>query len=163
MSHQVYISRSPQRGSFMLRDLSLDEQMDRMTDRLDLELAGLLAEQDHSLEYDLRTTQWILDLVRTRDDYAQNLYAALCNNEFRKNDVVPILQDRRWSCSWRRAGGIIADMQEQGDYIDWYLSGMNGNTDTVVLNPETNYVVEGTITNEIEADLLKLGWLVIPV
>lgn len=108
----------------------------------------------NNLEYDLLTTDWILEKVRNSESYAQNLYAALCNNQFVKNDVWPRLQDQRWSCSWRYAGGIIADMIQKGDYIDWYCSGI-GSKDT------NEYVGEGHVTDEIRDDLLKLGWIVI--
>lgn len=107
--------------------------------------------QKNNLEYDLRTTEWILTKVRESDTYAQNLYAAMCNNDFIKNDVWPMLQEETWSCSWRYAGGIIADMREQGDYIDWYCSGIGRHDDSVG---------EGTVTDEIREDLLKLGWIV---
>ena len=79
---------------------------------------------ENDLEYDLRSTDWILEKARTRDDYAQNIYAALCNMRWQKLDVIPILKDQYWSCSWRSAGGIVADMLGKGDYIDWYCSGM---------------------------------------
>ena len=127
-----------------------------------------------NMEYDLRSNQWICDKAKNSDIYAQNLYAALCNNEFTKNDVWPILTDKRWSCSWRYAGGIIADMQEKGDYIDWYCSGIR---DSKPLDDEEfyaltkeqqeyyiqskSYVSESVVTDEIREDLLKLGWIVI--
>jgi hypothetical protein len=60
-------------------------------------------------------------------------------------------------------------MREQGDYIDWYCSGIGG------LNREfegeetneqwrarTKYVPEGYITDEIRQDLQQLGWAVAP-
>ena len=78
--------------------------------------------QKNNMEYDLRSTEWILEKVRVGDSYAQNLYAAICNNNFQKLDVMPILKNQTWSASWRSAGGIIANMREQGDYIDWYVS-----------------------------------------
>jgi hypothetical protein len=119
--------------------------------------------QKDNLEYDLRITDWILDKVRHSDTYAQNLYAAMCNNGFIKNDVWPILLEKEWGCSWRYAGGIIADMQQKGDYIDWYCSGIGneglGNGD---INGDKGYVPEGQITDEIKEDLLKLGWIVAP-
>lgn len=122
--------------------------------------------QKNNLEYDLRTTDWILEKTRNSDTYAQNLYAALCNNEFVKNDVWPILKDQRWSCSWRYAGGIVADMQEKGDYIDWYCSGIRDvdleeSTEENKLYDERSYVAESVVTEEIRRDLLKLGWIVI--
>lgn len=110
--------------------------------------------QVNNLEYDLLTTQWILEKTRMSDVYAQNLYAALCNNSFIKNDIWPILQEKTWHCSWRYAGGIIADMQEKGDYIDWYCSGIRNSYDN-------GFVPEQDITDEIRDDLAKLGWLVV--
>ena len=129
--------------------------------------------QKLNLEFDLRKTAWICDKAKTNPVYAQHLYAAMCNNEFQKNDVWPILTSHRWSCSWRRAGGIIADMIEQGDYIDWYCSGIRGDglTDEEYnqLSREhqesylqtKKFVSESMVTDEIRADLLKLGWIVI--
>lgn len=112
-----------------------------------------------NLEYDLLTTDWILDKVRSSESYAQNLYAAMCNNEFVKNEVWPLLSDDRWSLSWRSAGGVIADMRQEGDYIDWYCSGM-GPLDKNGTDNES-YVSEGIVTSEIRQDLLKLGWVII--
>lgn len=110
--------------------------------------------QKDNLEYELRTTDWILEKVRKSDTYAQNLYAAMCNNEFMKLDVMPILKEQTWSCSWRYAGGIVADMRGEGDYIDWYCSGCGG--DTV-----DGFQPESTVTVEIEQDLKRLGWKII--
>jgi hypothetical protein len=79
------------------------------------------------------------------------------------------LKGETWSCSWRHAGGIIADMQEKGDYIDWYCSGIgnaeygNGLDGTVPdIADGRNYVPEGTVTEEIELDLNQLGWRPVP-
>ena len=63
---------------------------------------------ENDLEYDLRTSEYMLTRVRGSKNYAQNLYAVMCNREFQRNDTWPILTDRKWSCSWRRAGGIVA-------------------------------------------------------
>ena len=131
--------------------------------------------QKNNLEYDLLTTDWILEKVRTQTYYAQNLYAAMCNNQFQRNDVWPILSEQKWSCSWRHAGGVIADMLGKGDYIDWYCSGINGDQDemtqseleNLTLEQQTRYkdsllfVRESVVTEEIENDLFELGWLVI--
>ena len=127
-----------------------------------------------NMEYDLRSTQWIIDKVKGDDVYAQHLYAAMCNNYFTKNDVWPILTEKRWGASWRHAGGIIADMQEKGDYIDWYCSGIRDSNalddaEFQALTKEQQeayiqgkaYVPESVVTDEIREDLLKLGWIVI--
>jgi len=130
--------------------------------------------RENNMEYDLRNNAWICDKVKGDDVYAQNLYAAMCNNEFQRNDMMPILKDQKWSCSWRSAGGIVADMQEQGDYIDWYCSGIR-NTEPIeqskwdILTLEEQqrykeqeaYVSESVVTDEIRSDLKKLGWLVL--
>lgn len=110
-----------------------------------------------NLEYDLRTTEWILAKVK-EDRYAQNLYAALCNILWQRTDVFPILKDEYWSCSWRYAGGIIADMRQQGDYIDWYCSGIGSGLGNGDEEGVKGYVSEGTVTEEIEQDLKQLGW-----
>jgi hypothetical protein len=121
--------------------------------------------QKDNLEWDLRSTDWILEKARSSDAYAQNIYAALCNNEFTKREMWPILKDQRWSCTWRSAGGIVADMLGKGDYIDWYCSGMGGladyDTDPEEWSAKTGYVPESTITQEIKDDLFKLGWIVV--
>lgn len=128
--------------------------------------------QKLNLEYDLRSTEWICSKVKASESYAQNLYAAMCNNEFQRNDVWPVLKDQRWSCSWRYAGGIVADMLEQGDYIDWYCSGIKNN---LTQEEERNlteeqkqryeiskhFVSESVVTDEIRSDLFALGWIVV--
>jgi hypothetical protein len=122
--------------------------------------------QQNNMEYDLRVCDWILAKVRASDSYAQNLYAAICNNDFFKLEVIPILRQDPdkdyWSASWRSAGGIVANMRQEGDYIDWYCSGIgdglgNGDADGV-----KGYVPEGMITDEIRNDLQQLGWAVVP-
>jgi hypothetical protein len=120
--------------------------------------------QKDNLEYDLRSTDWILEKVRASKSYAQNLYAAMCNMEFIKLDVMPILKNQRWGCSWRHAGGIVADMRQEGDYIDWYCSGINGSYDyneTQAEFDKMGYVAESVVTDEIREDLKRLGWAVV--
>ena len=120
--------------------------------------------QKDNMEYDLRSTKWICDKAKASDAYAQNLYAAMCNMQFQKLDVMPILKDQRWSASWRHAGGIVADMCEDGDYIDWYCSGIrnDGYQDELDSVTPGQYVPEGVVTNEIREDLKKLGWVPVP-
>jgi len=160
------LSNSPERNTFQ-RDKYIERQTEKglmddpETDKM-LEMYQTFEQlkkekeqdpewQKNNLEYDLRSTDWILKKVRESDNYAQNLYAALCNNDFIKNEVFPILKGEEWACSWRYAGGIIADMREQGDYIDWYCSG---------IGKQDGSVGEGEVTEEIRDDLLKLGWIV---
>jgi hypothetical protein len=116
--------------------------------------------QKDNMEYDLRSSEWMCDKARNSDTYAQNLYAAMCNMQFIKLDVLPILKNQRWSASWRHAGGIVADMLQKGDYIDWYCSGI-GNAELGNGLEESKYVPEGVVTEEIANDLKTLGWVAV--
>jgi hypothetical protein len=119
----------------------------------------------NNMEYDLLTTDWILEKVRISDSYAQNLYAAMCNNNFQKRDLWPILKEETWGCSWRYAGGIVSDMRQEGDYINWYCSGIRGgplgDAEDESEWDQKKYVSESVVTDEIRNDLFKLGWLVV--
>lgn len=129
--------------------------------------------QQNNMEYDMRSSDWMVAKVRASEAYAQNLYAAMCNRDFQKNEVWPQLKNQTWSCSWRYAGGIIADMRGEGDYIDWYCSGilsdvsdeeyqaMSKEAQEAYLYAKNNFVSECVVTEEIREDLFKLGWLVV--
>jgi hypothetical protein len=183
------LSNSPERGTFAIQGIirrakeqGLDVDTDTHTQEMieyykNSRIMTELREKDpawknNNMEYDLRSTDWILDKVRASEVYAQNLYAAMCNNEFQKLDVMPILRDEKWSCSWRYAGGIVADMRESGDYIDWYCSGIKGemyDDSDEELTEEMKqrmaitqqFVSESYVTEEIRADLKHLGWIVV--
>lgn len=128
--------------------------------------------QINNMEHDLRSTDWILAKVRASNVYAQNLYAVMCNNEFQKNDVWTRLNGTTWACSWRHAGGIVANMLGRGDYMDWYCSGIREDARTeqelqemlpeqIARYRESQlYVGESHVTDEIRQDLFQLGWLV---
>ena len=126
--------------------------------------------QKNNMEYDLRASKEMCDKVKQSDNYAQNLYAAMCNMTWQSREFWQELKGETWSCSWRHAGGIVADMQEKGDYIDWYCSGIGNSGDGYGLDatvPEVEsdgrtYVPEGTVTEEIELDLNRLGWRPVP-
>lgn len=117
--------------------------------------------QKNNLEYDLRSSKELCDKVKQSDTYAQNLYAAMCNMEWQSREFWQELKGETWGCSWRSAGGIIADMQEKGDYIDWYCSGIGGGL-TMEDGRTAGYVPEGQVTEEIELDLNRLGWRPVP-
>lgn len=169
---RVMMSKSPERNTFQLKkyvERCEAKGEEPREDYLNLwKTIGERAEenlknlewQKNNLEYDLRSTEWILEKVRNSDTYAQNLYASMCNNDFIKNEIWPILKEDTWSCSWRHAGGIIADMREEGDYIDWYCSGIGSGLGNGDEDGFKNYVGESVVTDEIRSDLLKLGWLV---
>jgi len=107
----------------------------------------------NSLESDLHKSETIIKKIKD-DRYAQNLYSALCNNSYKKSEDT-----ESWSCSWRYAAGIVADIrrinyQHQEGYLDWYLSGSVYDLEGHV------YVLEGVVTEEILQDLTNLGWKV---
>lgn len=122
--------------------------------------------KENNLEYDLITAEWLVQKAKGSKAYAQNIYAALCNNDFQKLDVMQILSDKTWSCSWRYAGGIIADIVGQGDYLDWYCTGLAHNSSFDYSEDRWEYekhgfVPEGQVTNEVRDDFLRLGWRVV--
>jgi hypothetical protein len=168
------MNRSPSRGTFQAKNRSDHEELFKSWEQQRLELEETEEWRKENLEYDLRTNGKIIE--KCKDPvYAQHIYAALCNNEFQKNDVYPILSDKRWSCSWRHAGGIVADIREEGDYIDWYCSGIRGHDEDVTdfdFNNMTEdqkqnyleskaYVSESVVTDEVRKDLFDLGWIVL--
>lgn len=177
------MNRSPERNTFQLKNYLERCEADgkepredyielyRGADRRDMENEENAQWKLNNLEYDLRSTRWICDKAKAREEYAQNIYAALCNQDWQRNDVWPLLKGETYSCSWRYAGGIVADMVETGDYIDWYCSGIKGHVseeELAKLTPEDrqrsewmdqHFVPEGTVTDEIREDFFKLGWI----
>jgi hypothetical protein len=90
------------------------------------------------LEQDLINNNTIVSKCVHSEIYCLDLYGALCNNRF-------FYGDREWTCTWRMAGGIVAEIINRGNYIDWYCSGN-----------------EGIVTDEIKLDLMMMGWIVKP-
>ena len=168
----AYVSRREEKGEDISDEYVAMLEQIRTQDKLKWEDPERTKD---NLEYDLVTTDWILAKARASEAYAQNLYAALCNNDFQRNDVWPRISDQKWHCSWRYAGGIIADMRQKGDYIDWYCSGINNGDwqrtpeEVAAMTPDQQeyyhmheqFVSESQITDEIREDLFRLGWLVI--
>ena len=164
------LSKSPDRHTFQLEGAKrraaeqgkevLEHYLDFWASAQEQDAANMVdpAWAEYNLEYDLRITDWILEKVRASDVYAQNLYAAMCNNDFQRLDVYPILANKTWSCSWRYAGGIVADMRGQGDYIDWYCSGIFDED-----QDDSGRVHESEVTKEIADDLERLGWRVVEI
>lgn len=90
-----------------------------------------------SLEWDIGET-WMRDKMEDYN-YATNVYNALCNVQWQHVETEEIFH-----CSWRYAGGIVAQNRRYGeDYMDFYASGN-----------------EGVLTKEIVQDFAKLGWIV---
>lgn len=179
------MNSSPDRGSFQRECLieraatgdtsqeHVDEMLDfyKTMDQLQAERESQPEWKVNNLEYDLRSAKWICDKAKAREEYAQNIYAALCNQDWQKNEVWPLLKGQTYSCSWRYAGGIVADMVEKGDYIDWYCSGIQGGADDAELAAmseedrnrymwyQEHFVGEGHVTDEVRQDFFKLGWI----
>jgi len=62
------------------------------------------------------------EMVINSDDFAQHLYASLCNTIWYNKSTNDI-----YSCSWRYAGGMVAAMRnKQEDYLHFYCSGGEG-------------------------------------
>ena len=74
-------------------------------------------------------------------EFAKNVYRALCNMRWKKLGTNSI-----YSCSWRYAGGLVAEIRNVGeDYLDFYCSGR-----------------EGTVDKEVKKLLNNLGWVAVP-
>lgn len=128
-----------------------------------------------NLRRDMQDAAWFLAKVRASESYSQNVYAALCNNAFQKLEMIPVLKGEVWSCTWRSAGGLVADLRCEGDYLDWYCSGIRDtglyaeDGLTAPLTEEqmarmavtSKFVAESVITEEIRDDFLQLGWTVV--
>lgn len=150
MNNKQYYYSSPEKGSFY-RDFLTKQLTERQTTQelydAHIEIAQNSAMNNEkimrediepNLERDLRSSKEIHNKCINSEIYCRDLYNCLCNNRF-------FYKDKEWTCSWRYAGGIIADIIEKGDYIDWYASGH-----------------EGQVTDEVRLDLIKLGWIVTP-
>ena len=89
---------------------------------------------ERELEHDIKSLA-----NRARDDreFAVELYAALCNAEWRHDDGAG------WSGgTWRYVGGLVADLRGRGEgYLDFYCSGG-----------------EGEITDRVAEAMAVLGW-----
>lgn len=82
------------------------------------------------------------DRLREDRDFAVDIYRALCNMQWQnKKDPENI-----FGCSWRYAGGLVADIRDLGEnYLDFYCSGG-----------------EGTVSKEVNKIFNKAGWKQLP-
>ncbi len=101
---------------------------------LDVSPAGDASEPP-DLERDLFRSDRLRALVRS-ELFSTLLYSALCNTTWRKDAGGPV-----WSCSWRSAGGIVATLRAEGNYLDWYCS-----------------MGEGLVDEQVLAEIEALGW-----
>lgn len=106
-----------------------------------------------NLEHDIRNCPHIATLLADHD-VAVEFYRAFCNVawQYKPPDVNDAFVDimkgtlQKWSCSWRYAGGMIADIRNatlsvNEDYLDFYCIGD-----------------EGFVSERVETELKKLGW-----
>ena len=105
-------------------------------------------ERDFNLEHDLQRSSAIVEKVKNYE-YAQALYAAICNNTCFPKDVMELLKNEGYSISWRYAGGMVARLRGFGDYMDFYCSGSFDDIN----------VPEGFVRDEIREDLSAIGWV----
>lgn len=93
--------------------------------------------------YLLLNTKFHKDLLTLKDklkdiSFAIDMYRALCNMRWKDKSNSKNI----YSCSWRFAGGLIAEIRDIGeDYLNFYCSGN-----------------EGFVSNEINDILNELGW-----
>jgi hypothetical protein len=117
-----------------------------------------------NLELDLKDSLEIIAKCKASAAYAQNIYAALCNTQWQKHELFPLIKGYLWSCSWRRAGRIASELRGEGDYMDYYCSGMGGFNleydaeEEAAWMAEHQYVPEAEITDEVRADIARLDW-----
>jgi len=113
---------------------------------------------DRDLEEDIKNDAIIMAKLQN-DTYAQNVYSSMCNMRWQPQEVWPVLKDEYWSCSWRGAGGIVANLRNSNeDYMSWYCSGIGGGLGNGDADGTRGYVAEGEVTDEILADFSRLGW-----
>lgn len=138
-AHRVWIRRLP--GTMVRRRGRLIVESDaalRFIDESDADLPAGSREAKTlapSLERDLGLSQRIRELARSAV-FATLLYGALCNTTWRHTAT-----GTEWHCSWRHAGGIVAMLRCEGDYLDWYCS-----------------MGEGFVDEQVLVELNVLGW-----
>lgn len=77
-----------------------------------------------------------LDLPERDEDFRLDVYRALCNSGWTDGHAG-------YTCSWRSAGGIVAELVDEGeDYLDYYCAGG-----------------EGEVAEEVRSLLADQGWV----
>lgn len=149
----IYLERYKERGSPAGFVKLLDEKWDEFIDscknindgfRITLKEGEYISDYIHlSPEKDVFgdiIIQLIKDNMENRDAKVE-IYRALCNVRW-----VNTITNDEYSCSWRYAGGLIADTEgnfEDMAYCDYYCSGGEGN-----------------VANWIADELIKYNWVV---
>jgi hypothetical protein len=73
--------------------------------------------------------------IKSDEEFCKNVWSALSNKIWTNADGA------EFSCTFRYAGGLIADIRGSGGYMDWYCS-----------------APYATVTKEIESGMGGLGW-----
>lgn len=118
------------------RIMSYEKQIDFVQvddDHIDLKTPNLYR--------DIIDSDTIKSKMRASKDYCKRFYAAMCNT-----DVYKVGAEGEYGMSWRSAGGLIADILGEGDYLNWYCSGN-----------------EGFVDDEVADDLNTIGWIAVPM
>ena len=114
------------------------------------------------VQEDLWAQTAICERIGTDEVFAQHVYAALCNQQFiRVDELAPKAEP--WTCSWRMAGEIIANIRNEfynkvhdpdiiETYVRWYCSGMGC---------LEGAVDEGVVTEEVRNMFRDMGWTII--
>ena len=93
------------------------------------------------VEQELKDNLDVCRQIAKSETFAQHVYAALCNHQFYPHNIDRLTYEP-WSCSWRYAGEIIADIEQAGgDYMEYYCGGN-----------------EGTISPQVATMLQEMGW-----
>jgi len=105
------------------------------------------------VEQELKDNLDVCRQIAKSETFAQHVYAALCNHQFYPHNIDRLTYEP-WSCSWRYAGGMIAEIRNtinhtHETYIDWYCSGIIG---------EISYIPEGFVTPDVNDVFDSMGW-----
>lgn len=101
----------------------------------------------YNMEDDIKQCEWICAKIKESKQYAESLYATLCNRKFVNLDVFAILSDQSWSISWRGAAQMIADIAGSNNYRDYY-NVPYGSAFNIIKHHQASH------------DLRKLGWTI---
>jgi len=71
------------------------------------------------------------------DEIAKEVWCALANVDWYHPE-----EKQDYSCSWRYAGGLIAEFRGSGCYLDWYCCGQ-----------------DGVVSEFVRRSMRKLGWI----
>ena len=117
LDRETWRRRSPEQpGRWILGTVEIRDDGVAFTDKPSTPFEPFAQGDVPDLAADLSADAAFVERVRDVG-FAHAVYASLCNTEWRKDP-----SRRRWSCSWRTAGGLVADLRQLDEsYIDFYL------------------------------------------